>query len=389
LKNASTTKVIILLPSLAGGGAERTVLNLLKTYDRNKFTIKVLLISSEGSYSSSFNKADLIYSTSDFFRNNFFWQLCFFVFKIMPFHLNSLKSEKPDVVMTVTESMNYYGYFLKAIGVINGIWIIRSGNNIFAEARSKGFVFGNILQFLLKITYHRADHVIAISNGGKKSILNRFKISGKKITTIYNPIDLKKIESLASSVNHLELKKPFLLGIGRLAKQKRFDKMIRAFYESNAYKKGYLLVILGQGPQQKNLQKLVDDLSLNASVKFMGFQDNPYVYLRHAECFLLSSDWEGFAHVLAEALACDTEVITTNCDFGPAEILSDGRYGTILEGSDPVLFGKAIKQFLEDRGLNIHTDKNQRASDFDVIVIIPQYEELFTELASSSNGEKT
>ena len=381
MTKTSTTKVIILLPSLAGGGAERTVMNILKAYDRNKFTIKVLLISNEGEYSSSFCEDDIIYNQSDFLARNFFWQLYFFICKTIPFHFRCLKAEKPDVVMTVTESMNYYGYFLNVLRVIKCKWIIRSGNNIFAEARSKGLISGKFLQLLLRKSYQRADHLITISNGAKSSILKKFTIPTENITTIYNPIDLKKIKKMASSPCLNGLEKPFFLGIGRLAKQKRFDSMIRAFYESDVHSRGYQLIILGEGPERASLQKLVNNLSLNEHVKFMGFQNNPYAYLRRAKCFLLSSEWEGFAHVIAEALACDTEVISIDCKFGPSEILSNGKYGKIIDSNEPNLFRNAIRRFVENEDRDLHLDKKQRASDFDLSVIIPQYEKLLSKLA--------
>jgi glycosyltransferase involved in cell wall biosynthesis len=381
LTNTSTTKVIILLPSLAGGGAERTVMNILKAYDRNKFTIKVLLISNEGEYSSSFCKDDIVYNQSDFFASNFFRQLYFFVCKTIPFHFRSLRSEKPDVVMTVTESMNYYGYFLNILGALKCTWIIRSGNNIFAEARSKGFFIGRFLKLLLRKTYRRANHIITLSNGAKKSIQDKFKIHDKNITTIYNPIDLEKIDLMSSSTNAVALDKPFFIGIGRLAKQKRFDIMIKAFHESDVHNKGYQLIILGEGPERASLQKQVNNYSLDQHVKFMGFQDNPYVYLRHAKCFLLSSEWEGFAHVIAEALACDTEVISIDCKFGPSEILSNGKYGKIINADEPNLFRDAIRRFVENKDQNKHSDKKQRASDFDLNIIVPHYEMLLSKLA--------
>jgi len=240
------------MPSFAGGGAERTILNILKHYNREKFSIRVCLISNAGDYLNEVAKEDLIChpATMDLFGQNLIKKTYFFIWRLLPFHKKVIEQEKPNVIMTVTESMNYLGYFYRLIGLTNSSkWTVRSGNNVFAEANSKGFLFRYIFSFLLRLSYRKADHIITLSKGAKKSLCQKFRIAENSISTIYNPIDTALIKKLSSEKSNSPYAQPYLLGIGRLARQKRFDKMIRFFAESKLSKAGYILVILGQGSQ--------------------------------------------------------------------------------------------------------------------------------------------
>lgn len=371
-------KVLFLLPSFAGGGAERTVLNLLRTNNSSSLEIKVCLVSNSGSYlwqvptSAVFShpKAHKLFEGS---TPN---KVLFMLFRLLPFLRKIIREFEPEVIVTVTESMNYLGYFLRRRGITKNVkWVVRSGNNIFAEAHSKGPIIRNILNFLLKLSYRKADHVIAISQGGKRSICENFSLDNSAISTIYNPIDIDQINRLSNENDASPFSQPYFLGIGRLAKQKRFDKMIKIFASSGLQDSDYILVILGQGPQLKSLKRLAEDLGVAKHVFFPGFQKNPYHFLKHAEAFLLTSEWEGFAHVVAEALACDTTVISMDCDFGPKEILEDGQYGNLIERDDFASFTKALIDKVEAKTNSFQGVK--RAAEFDVKVITRKYQNLF------------
>jgi glycosyltransferase involved in cell wall biosynthesis len=89
-------------------------------------------------------------------------------------------------------------------------------------------------------------------------------------------------------------------------------------------------VLLGQGSQHENLQKLAIELGVESEIAMLGFQENPYQYMARAAVFALSSAWEGFGNVVAEALALATPVVCTNCQSGPAEIINHGQYGWLV-----------------------------------------------------------
>lgn len=380
------TRVLIFLPSFAGGGAERTIVNLLRHYDQSKLEIRVCLLSGTGAYVSAI-PGDQIFihkKGQNLFDRSWLFQAYFFLFRLIPFQKKVLKTFKPDILLTVTESMNYLGFFWSMKSISSEFkWIVRSGNNIFSEANSKGTLVGGILNRLLRKTYRKADHILVISEGIKTALCNKFQIPASQITTIYNPIDVSHISQLAQTHPNPPIEKPYVLGIGRLAKQKRFDVMISSFAKSGLHQHGYQLIILGEGPEKQSLEKLIRKLYVSSVVTLHGFEDNPYYFLRHAKTFLLTSEWEGFAHVVAEALACDTPVIATNCEFGPSEILDEEKYGKIVPVNDVEAISGELSKLNATNSIEASENRKLRAKRFDVSKIIPEYEKLFIDLSTN------
>lgn len=137
-----------------------------------------------------------------------------------------------------------------------------------------------------------------------------------RITTIYNPIDVEEIINTAD-----EFTIPYqnyIVHVGKFKVQKRHDNLIHAYAKSKQEKK---LVLVGTGELQKQNQQLVKQLGIEDKVIFVGFQKNPYPWIKHADFMVLSSDFEGLGVVILEALALNTPVISTDCPSGPAEIL--------------------------------------------------------------------
>jgi glycosyltransferase involved in cell wall biosynthesis len=383
-------RILFFLPSFSGGGAERTVLNILKNYDRELVDIKVCLLDFTGDY-SAFVPDNSILNHQDkgrFFvakASNPLYSLYKFVSFMLPTQYRAIRSFQPDIIMTITESMNYMSIFWKVLGITRDmIWVVRSGNNILAEAMSKGFLFGHILKSFLKKAYPKADHIITLSNGAKSQILSRYSIKESKVSVIANPVDLEKITSLNKASTKHSYR--YILGVGRLAPQKNFKLLIEAYNQSIAPIKGIHLVILGVGSERQKLMHRATELGIEALVHFEGFQENPYSYMKNAEAFILSSHWEGFGHVLVEAMACECPVISTDCDFGPNEILDRGRYGKLVAVNDMNLMSEEINTVitLEEKKRNEVIQKaKDRAQDFSIEKIVRTYEHLFSTLSGA------
>lgn len=134
---------------------------------------------------------------------------------------------------------------------------------------------------------------------------------------------LKKIEKF----NFEELKnKKYIIGIGRLTKQKNFDLMINFFKKiSNTYPR-LNLVIIGEGENKTKLKKLSINLSLEKRIYFLGYQKNIFKYLTRAECFILTSLWEDPGFVLVEAALAGVPIISSECPNGPKEIIQNNGF---------------------------------------------------------------
>jgi glycosyltransferase involved in cell wall biosynthesis len=106
------------------------------------------------------------------------------------------------------------------------------------------------------------------------------------------------------------------------------------------------LVLLGEGKQRPELQRLATELGVEEHVWMPGFVTNPYSYMARAAVFVLSSAWEGFGNVLVEALALGVPVVATDCPSGPREILQGGRYGALVPVGDSQALARAVLETL-------------------------------------------
>ena len=166
----------------------------------------------------------------------------------------------------------------------------------------------------------------------QKNIFDKNKLSVlRDPAIILNEYSKKKFDRIEQSQFY---KKKFIIGIGRLTKQKNFALLILAFEKILKIYPDYILLILGDGEQKMKLIELINRLKIQDKVFLLGFQNNVYKYLFKADCFILSSLWEDPGFVLLEAGLSNTCVISSNCMNGPQEILSNGKNGFLFENNN-------------------------------------------------------
>lgn len=192
--------------------------------------------------------------------------------------------------------------------------------------------------------------VVAISHGLATEFSAIAGIPVDSIHVIHNPIIGNDIQQRASEpVTHPWLASkavPVVLGVGRLSRQKDFPTLIRAFALLRA-ERNCRLVILGQGEDESSLKRLIAELELEDDVSLPGFVSNPLAYMAKADLFVLSSAWEGFGNVLAEAMATGVPLVSTDCRHGPREILDGGRYGRLVPVGDAAQLAQAMSETLD------------------------------------------
>ena len=244
---------------------------------------------------------------------------CFFakfLFKpLIEKHINELESEsgKFDAIFVRGARSLYRTWWMNASNVVFSFHLpfeIPIGKSSFNERYWKYWT-----KKLLS-----GKKVFCVSNFILKDLmvsLKKKEVDLHSSEVIHNPIDLQRLQLLSKKGSPVE--GDYIISVGRLTKQKRFDVLIESYAMSKLPCK---LVILGEGNQRDNIESLINKYNLHGKVLLPGFDGNPYRWLDKAKFFVLSSDVEGFGNVVLEALACGLPVVSTN----------NGPVGEILKG---------------------------------------------------------
>ncbi len=230
--------------------------------------------------------------------------------------------------------------------------------------------------------YPLADAVVAVSRGVGESVRRSLGVDAERVHTIYNPIPADSIRRLAQAeVTHpwfADGEPPVVLSVGREARQKDHPTLVEAFALARR-EVDSRLVILGKlsAPYRARLKSLARSLGVEEDLGFAGFDENPYRYMRRAALLALSSRWEGLSTVILEALACGTPVVSTDAPYGPREIL--GGWGDLPPVGDAPALARALAGTL--RGARPTAEAlRARAADFSEEKATDAYVALFEKL---------
>ena len=249
--------------------------------------------------------------------------------------------------------------------------------NLSEEFRNQSVIFRFAQTASIRLFYRFAHEVIAVSAGVKEDLVKK-GVKESKVSVIYNPLEELKgsrtIESTKNIEKWINSKDKKLISVGELKKQKNFPNLIKAI--GILQKKYFIklqLLILGDGPERKNIEEEISRQKLEGILFLPGWVNDPVPYLYLADLFVLPSDYEGFGVVITEALSTGLNVVSTNCKSGPSEILKDGELGYLCRVNDPDDLAKSINE-----ALNNPLDKEKliaRANDFSIENIGKLYEE--------------
>lgn len=190
------------------------------------------------------------------------------------------------------------------------------------------------------------NSIIAVSDGIKDDLICSFGVIESKIKRIYNFIDFEYINYMSSLFQNPYSNLEYICHVGRHSKEKNISLLITAF--SKLPNKNIKLLLVGQGPCTLELKKQVSKLRISEKVIFLGFQKNPYVYMKSAKCLVLSSNREGLPTVLLEALSLSTKVVSTDCPSGPSEILTNKLKEYLVPVDNESLLTETISKCLID-----------------------------------------
>ena len=341
----------IFIYSLAGGGAERVVSYLLPYLKNHGYTVHLILMNTNISYAIP---KDIPIHYIEQSRGNEsgiskFIKLPYLAYK----YANLSKKLNLTHSFSLLSRPNYVNVLMHHFNP-NPPRIIVSERNYPSMIYGYDDMQSKINNFMVKILYPKADLVIGNSKANIKDLVDNYGIRAENTVVIQNPIDVEKIKEIEPLKDFFEADYINMISIGRFEVQKNQQLLIQAMINvSNAR-----LYLLGKGHLGKKLRALVDKNKLTDRVFFLGFDPNPYKYLKSADLFVFGSNHEGFPNVLLEAMACGLPILTTNCKSGPDEImelkehasdkLMKTPYGILTPVGDVELMAQGMDYFIKN-----------------------------------------
>jgi glycosyltransferase involved in cell wall biosynthesis len=326
--------VALFLPTLYSGGAERVQLNLARYFLDRGLRVDFVVCKYFGSLKDKVPEGVRLISLD--------------ARKVMfsaPAYLRYLRIARPSVVLSSVENAAIISCIGKILSSHRHRLLVRLDNSLSEPGILPMQMHRWPVMTAIASTFHAADAFVAVSGGLKEQLGRLPGLSNKPIRAIYNPIIHEGFEAQADLTpalpSSIKPGEPFVLAVGRLHKQKGYRHLLLAFARVVKQRPSHL-IILGEGHDREELQDLASSFGIAPYVHFLGYASNPLAYMRRAAVFVLSSFAEGFGNVIVEALACGTPVVSTDCPHGPREILSDGRYGTLVRVGDVDALARAI-----------------------------------------------
>jgi len=321
-------KYLIIINSLAIGGAERLVVDDINELVSRNFDVKLLTLKKE--YANSFIN-ELLLSRNNVITINFrsIWSIWAWIQTI-----RYIKQSKPDVLITHLWFSNTIG---RVVGFVTGVKdIISFEHNVYDNVKTwKMFLIDRILQYVSK-------HIVAVSAAVKKSLLVH-GIREDRIKVIVNCVDLEKFKTALPLVEINNVTDFKFLFVGRLINQKGVDILLKSF----SVIQGATLYIVGAGKEEKKLLDMSEKLNISKRVKFLGIRkDVPEIY-NSVDCFILPSRFEGLGIVVLEAMAAGLPIIVSDFD-AVHDIVSDGVNGVIFKNEDSDGLSQLMKKIMND-----------------------------------------
>ena len=363
-------KILFFIETLSGGGAEKVLQNLVNNMDKEKFDITVQTVWREDpeKYLNKNIRYKYIYPCYSKL-NNYKYRLSVLLKTIYPRYIK----DSYDIEIAYLEC--------------GATKVISTSTN--KNAKKFAWVhcdlskkMSNINEFKRKSVnwYKKFDKVVCVSRDVEKSFKS---IYGSEFDTkvIYNVIDDYSIKEKADETvddYSFDKKSPTIVSVGRLSKEKRFDRLIEAhkLLLDNGISNN--LLIIGKGDEREVLEQIIISSGVQSTVTLAGFKSNPYPYIKKADLLACSSDYEGFSSFVAEGLILGKAIVTTECN-GMEELLGNSQYGIITE-CDAKALSKGIERLLADSSLKEEYERNatKRAESFSIEASVKSAEDFFS-----------
>ncbi len=353
-------RLLIIVSRLLQGGIETILIEYLKQFDRNKFSIRLAVGICMEEQETCIKQVPYDVPVSYLVKNHFLIKYRKQKsFQKLPFLKKSYDEVVLNPIRRVVQQTN-----LNRLIEDSDI-VIDFDSTFYSFLKNSTIPKIAFFHFSFK-KYHNGhaqklkrlggklntyDKIVTICNEMREEGIEMFPNLQDKFITIYNAFDFDAIEKKSMQpINSPLAGFPYILAVQRLEEsQKDLTTLIKAYkILIDRHKITENLYIIGEGKSREQLTALCRESGLENRIYFLGLQANPYPWIRKSELFVLSSKFEGLPTVLIEALSLEKAIVSTNCPTGPSEILDNGNAGVLVPIEDENSMAEAILLILTD-----------------------------------------
>lgn len=369
-------RVLFIIPSLKGGGAERILINLLHLLSENSdYQMTLCCVQKKGIYLDAIPEG---IELKFLFRN--MWcskvvEKCTRDFGLK-WMLNARVKRKLKgsfhVGISFLDSVFSDILYHRSIHLDKKVIVVHS--SYLSYPNKSRFIRGRH-RHRLQERYDGADTMVFVSNDVRGEFIQAFG-QFRDMRVIYNPVNVPQILEKAGEHAPGRTRTGIqLITIGSYIPVKNHARLIRAVELLARDGLDFHLRILGKGRLRSRLQAMICEKKLEDYVELTGFRENPYALLKSADIFVLSSIAEGLPTAICEAMILGIPVVSTNCP-GAREILDDGRYGILTDQDDSALYLGIKTMMGNEQRARFSVRSLERAAIFDDQRALKEYQSI-------------
>lgn len=364
-------KVLFLVHSLQGGGAERVMVQLVNRLDRTKFEPHLAVGALVGPYVDDLAEDVPVHRLGAMRARS-----------IVPALVRTAWAVRPEAIVS-TAGFNFAAVAARPLLPPRCALILREANTVSAfltdvarGSRWRAWAYRRVYRTL----YRMAGTVICQSDTMREDLAAVSGLPPQKFTVIPNPVDADRIDALAGSGDAAFAGSgPHLVSAGRHAWQKGYDVLLQAFARVRAEYPHADLTLLGEGEERAKLEAQARALGVDQAVRFLGFQQNPYAFFRRADVYVSPSRYEGLGNAMLEAMACGTPIVATDCS-GTRDVIEDGATGWLAAPDDERALAAALVRALRAPRPDAARIRQACESRCGIQHIVPRYEGVLARL---------
>lgn len=317
-------KIYIILPDLSAGGAERVAITIARILKKSGFNIEFINLGNpEG------EMYDWI--VPEFNMTSFG---CNRVLTAIPKLYSFMREHSKAIFFSSREHVNVVG--LLCAKMARRKMVVRIPNMPKNKlVKGIGGMKASVIRSVNKNILKSAKWVIAQNNEMREQLIDVYKLPQSKVVAINNPVDKQYVvDSARDTVNPFPKGETVFLNICNIAYSKGIDVLIKAWkIVVNEISDAHLYIVGRHNSEYA--QNLVQSVTKQDKISFLGFQSNPYPFIKYCDCFVLPSRMEGFPNVVLEAMCFNRPVASTSCVEVIKEIINPGKNGYYCDIEDP------------------------------------------------------